>query len=189
MATKIWIGSTSTDPTTAGNWSPSGVPADGDDIVFNGLAQGDLAGSDQSDIEAASIKVYKSCTVNIGSASSPWQIGPAVLEIGLDNETGQNEAGPAVIAIDLTSDACAVTVHDARTQGENGFACVLLRGTSASNTLDVRGGSEPDSVASHPASQLSIRMAAIWSRWGRGRSAQPTLAVHSFPIQPGQSVH
>ena len=35
MATKTWVGGTSTDGAVAGNWNPSGVPGISDDIVFD----------------------------------------------------------------------------------------------------------------------------------------------------------
>ena len=35
MATKTWVGGTSTDGAVAGNWNPSGVPGTSDDIVFD----------------------------------------------------------------------------------------------------------------------------------------------------------
>lgn len=37
MATKTWVGTTSSW-NTAGNWSPSGVPANGDDVIMNNAA-------------------------------------------------------------------------------------------------------------------------------------------------------
>jgi len=39
MATKVWIGSLSGNAGTAGNWSPSGVPTAGDDLIFDDRAQ------------------------------------------------------------------------------------------------------------------------------------------------------
>lgn len=39
-ATKTWAGGTSTDWATASNWSPSGVPAAGDDVIIGNFAPG-----------------------------------------------------------------------------------------------------------------------------------------------------
>jgi len=39
VATKVWIGSLSGNAGTAGNWSPSGVPIAGDDLIFDDRAQ------------------------------------------------------------------------------------------------------------------------------------------------------
>jgi hypothetical protein len=141
MASKKWIGGSSSDPTTAGNWSPSGVPADSDDIIFDGDAESDLAGADQSSIEPATIRIYKSCSVSIGSGAAPWKIGPALLEAYLPDENGGNLAGPPSVVIDCTAEAVAAFVFDAQPQGADGFSCVRLRGTAVTNSLAVMGGS------------------------------------------------
>ncbi|MCK6471638.1 MAG: C25 family cysteine peptidase [Planctomycetes bacterium] len=42
-ATKTWTGGAGNNNfNTAGNWSPSGVPGSGDDVVFNGVSPGDV---------------------------------------------------------------------------------------------------------------------------------------------------
>jgi len=40
MATKTWASAVSSTWATAASWSPSGVPAAGDDVIFNGTANG-----------------------------------------------------------------------------------------------------------------------------------------------------
>ena len=40
MATKTWASATASTWATAASWSPSGVPAAGDDVVFNGTNNG-----------------------------------------------------------------------------------------------------------------------------------------------------
>ncbi len=40
MATKTWISNTASTWATAGSWSPAGVPAAGDDVVFTGTNNG-----------------------------------------------------------------------------------------------------------------------------------------------------
>lgn len=42
MAQKVWTGAVSGDAGTAGNWSPSGVPIAGDDLIFDDRAQRNL---------------------------------------------------------------------------------------------------------------------------------------------------
>jgi len=41
MPTKTWIATTAANWNSAANWSPSGIPATGDDVIFNGSANGD----------------------------------------------------------------------------------------------------------------------------------------------------
>lgn len=40
MATKTWVSATASTWATAASWSPSGVPAAGDAVIFNGSANG-----------------------------------------------------------------------------------------------------------------------------------------------------
>jgi hypothetical protein len=40
MPTKTWIATTAANWNSAANWSPSGIPATGDDVIFNGAANG-----------------------------------------------------------------------------------------------------------------------------------------------------
>ena len=40
MATKTWIATTASTWATAASWSPAGVPAAGDDVIFNGTNNG-----------------------------------------------------------------------------------------------------------------------------------------------------
>lgn len=145
MAYKVWIGDDSGnegDPATAANWLPSGVPVDGDHVIIDGRAQVALIGTDQSSIELASLRIYKSCTANIGSRATPWQIGATLCEIGLPSESGgDTNSGPETIAIDFTADPTVTIVHDARETGADGAPCVNLRGTDSGNIIDVRGGS------------------------------------------------
>ncbi|MFY7886170.1 MAG: hypothetical protein ACOVOV_15125, partial [Dolichospermum sp.] len=40
MATKTWISNVASTWATAASWSPSGVPAAGDDVIFTGTNNG-----------------------------------------------------------------------------------------------------------------------------------------------------
>jgi hypothetical protein len=40
MATKTWISNVASTWATAGSWSPAGIPAAGDDVIFNGTNNG-----------------------------------------------------------------------------------------------------------------------------------------------------
>lgn len=66
MATKYWVGGTSGDYSVAGNWSPSGVPAAGDDVIIQGTVA-ITAGLDQSAVELNSFTVLPGYSGAIGS--------------------------------------------------------------------------------------------------------------------------
>jgi len=96
MATKTWLGDDGGNEgnwRTAANWSASGVPANGDDLMFDGNANNDVLPSvnqpDASADEMASITVTSDFAYNIGEA------GTAVILA--------NSAGADVVRIDASS--------------------------------------------------------------------------------------
>src|SRR5687768_1554591 len=104
MAKNGWLGTTSTSPALGANWLTTAVPTDADEIDIDGRAQRELAGADQSSIEPAVLRIYRSARHNVGTNSlgtiTPWSIGPAVCHIGLPGEGGANSSGPGTIALD-----------------------------------------------------------------------------------------
>jgi hypothetical protein len=71
-----------------------------------------------------------------------WQIGPAVCDVGLPTGGGNTSSGPPSSRPGFRF-RC-LRLHGARRAQErnvNGFSCVMLAGTNASNTLLVKGGS------------------------------------------------
>lgn len=72
MATKIWVGTTGAW-STAGNWSPSGVPVVDDDVIFRDNSQSVTTGLDQSALVGAldSLTIESTYTGNIGASGNP----------------------------------------------------------------------------------------------------------------------
>lgn len=148
MATYVWTGATSTAFGTASNWlkddGTNEVPVDGSTIVFDGRAQNHCAGSDQSSIEPALVRITSQFTRLIGTFSSGvvtfLKLGPAALLIGEPDADGQFGPGSAGIAIDLTTDPNATRVISTANIGTSGFPPVLLRGAHSSNSLQVLSG-------------------------------------------------
>ena len=83
MATKTWIGNNGGnegDWATAANWSASGVPASGDDLMFDGNANNDVlltnqpaGGADDFD----SITITSDFEYNFGTAAGPVVFSPS----------------------------------------------------------------------------------------------------------------
>ena len=69
MATKRWIGSTSTAVTTAANWSGGTAPVNGDKVLFDGSAQNDCVGLFGSNI-ATNINIGPDFEYDIGTVST-----------------------------------------------------------------------------------------------------------------------
>lgn len=143
MASKTWLGTTDAAFGTSGNWSPSGAPTTGDDVVFDGRSIRAIDGSDQSAITLASLRIYKSCSTDIGSVATPLKIGATICQIGVDTDGATGASGPSLIALDFYSIQTTVSVFDGtRTTAATGATnAVMLRGTHASNVLTVYGGS------------------------------------------------
>src|SRR5688572_6624179 len=122
MGDTAYLGTTSTAPGTASNWT-NGIPTDGNTVDIDGRAQNDLAGADQSTIEPSILRVYRNCLKSIGTNAlgtvTPWDIGPLICHIGLPSEGG-NQTGPPFVALDFNDDPVECTVHYARTSGPSG---------------------------------------------------------------------
>jgi hypothetical protein len=136
MAYKLLIG---TDPSVSGNWSPSGVPTTGDDVVIDSNLTGTVTGVNQSSITLASLTIYGQ-QFNIGTAAVPWQIGATLCEINKPPSDGSGQAGPSQIALNFGSVQTRVIVYNSASAGLNKREPVLLAGTHASNEVLVRGG-------------------------------------------------
>ncbi len=143
MADKIWASSSSNDWATAGNWAPSGVPANGDDVYIDGSASNvDIAdGLNQSAVTLASLRVSATYTGRIGTASAYLQVGATALDIGTPAQGGTTPSGSTRIKINLGSVQSAVTIHSTSTSSaDTGLDPVRIIGTHASNTLTVLSG-------------------------------------------------
>lgn len=75
MATKYWDGSTDGDLNTAANWTPSGVPGAGDDIIFDGRTTRDVDGSLSTfaTVDLGSVTIESSYTGDIGAVATPME--------------------------------------------------------------------------------------------------------------------
>jgi hypothetical protein len=117
MADKIWIG---TDGvwTTAGNWSPSGVPASSDDVYIVSGSD-DITGSDQSAVTLGRLVVGQQFTGSIGTNGTKLQInatnfdysgtGPSTyIEGTFATLTVQNTSTEAT-ALNLSGDSDTIT--------------------------------------------------------------------------------
>lgn len=141
MAKKIWIGTTN-DWGTAGNWSGSGVPANGDDVYFDSSVSQDVgAGLNQSAVTLASLNIAATFIGKIGTASAYLQVGATLLNIGAPSLSGTPSEGSQRIKIDLGSVQSAVVVFASnKTTADTGLEPIRIKGTHASNTLNVLGG-------------------------------------------------
>lgn len=131
----------------ADNWSGGVVPADTDTVYIDNSSVSILYGLDQSAIEPAAMHVGLSFTGEIGLPeinaeggyyeyrSQYLSIGPAILKIGAGDGNGSGR-----IKINTTADACALTVF-ASGASADALPAVIWKGTEATNSLNLQGGS------------------------------------------------
>lgn len=145
MATRRWISTSSTDWATAGNWSGSAVPADGDDVVIDGiLGTADIdTNLGQSTIQLASLRIDQSYTGKIGTTSAYLVIGASTVTIGLATAATTTPAGSPRIKLDLRDalpTAAAVTVHNSCATATEASLPPIRLLTPAGSNLTVRKG-------------------------------------------------
>lgn len=147
MATKLWIGTDAGnqgDWDTAANWSPSGVPIAGDDVVLANSSQSVLTGLDQSSVALTSITIDQSYTGKIGTLQSDFlQVGASTAIIGQTRSTTGTLTGSTRLNLDFGSTtACDIQVYNtARTAQDLNRQPLRIIGASSSHTLQVFSGS------------------------------------------------
>ena len=136
MATKTWIG-TDGSWSTAGNWSPSGVPADAD-TVFITSGSDDIDGDNQSAIELARLVVGPKFTGKIGTSGTKMQIDADVLDFsgagdtyldGFYTTTTVQDTGTSATALNL-SGATIATLRIVGGKGNVNIASTITLSTT-----------------------------------------------------------
>lgn len=148
------------DWSTATNWSDGSAPANGDDVIIEGVSTNICWGLDQSGVTLASLTVRRTYTGKLGldrrvfatsadgeTSSDRPEYRPHYLEIGYDAaELGQHVGpgsppGSQRIKLDnAKSGASTTVVHDtASSPSEAGFPAVRLLAGHANADLVVRG--------------------------------------------------
>ena len=85
-AVKQWISTSSKDFNTAGNWEPSGVPTDGDDVYITSGST-NIAGFDASATELDSLTVGSKYTGTIGSSGTKLELDATVFNFSGNGDT------------------------------------------------------------------------------------------------------
>jgi len=128
MATKTWIGTTA-DVTTGANWSPSGQPTAGDDVIITGTQS--IDGATLSSAGNLASFVIRDYTGTIGSSTSDL-----VVDVAASGSVEISTSGTAYL--DFNASDTDVTVYGtaSASSGEYGL---LLQGTSLNNIYQHAG--------------------------------------------------
>lgn len=151
------------DWSTSKNWSTGAVPTTGDTVNLDYAADDIKYGLAQSGLTLAALNIFSTFTGTLGLSKTNTdatdypeyrqdylQIGATLCNIG----TGPG-AGSQRIKHDAGSVACAWTVTNSSNGIETDLEAVILKGTSASNTLTVTKGSVGVAVFGGEAANIS----------------------------------
>jgi hypothetical protein len=76
MATVKWVGGTDGDWSDGTNWDTGSAPVTGDDVIIPRGAEVNITeGLAQSAVDLKSLTIEEGCSISIGTATSPLQIG------------------------------------------------------------------------------------------------------------------
>lgn len=139
----------------AANWEGAVAPVDGDDVVFDTGSVDVLYDLDQAAVTPASITVSPGYTGNIGlpeinaddSSGTYFEYRPKYLKMGAAADaqtvtvTINRTNGSGRIKIDQATAQAIWNVNSTEQSAEDGIPTVLLKGTHASNALNVAKGS------------------------------------------------
>ena len=146
MAKKTWVGTDSGnegDYGTAANWSPSGVPIAGDDVIIANTSQSITGTLDQSAVALNSIIIDQSFTGEIGNSSSDFlQIASATAVIGQRRGNIGTFTGSKRLNLDFgSSTACQVEVYNTAStaQDPNRTPC-RIQAANASTDIKIYNG-------------------------------------------------
>lgn len=144
MAQKTWNGTGGVvgDWDDADNWTPSGVPANSDDVIFANSGQDVLDGLDQSAISLNSLTIDQSYTGRFGNKQTDFlEIGSSKVQIGQIRSTG-NQTGSRRLNIDLGAVVCDVKVYNTASRGQDQDRMpVRFRANNAGTDFSVFSGS------------------------------------------------
>ena len=132
----------------AANWSPSGVPATGDDVRFEIGNTDCLYGLDQSAVTLASLHIAMSWTGKLGLKkvndagyieyrTLSLTCGITDLKIGTADGSG---SGPTLVRINTGTAATTIVVKNSGSGAESGMPAVIWRGDHNDNVITVHAG-------------------------------------------------
>jgi trimeric autotransporter adhesin len=151
------------------NWSPSGVPVTGDDVVFDGLGADCLYGLSQAGVTLAKLIVSMGWenrklglpNVNPGGYLEyrEQQLTAGITSVVIGTGDGN---GPARVYLDTGSVATSIEVRNSGSSQDN-FPAVLWMGSNAANTVTVFEGD----FGTAPYSDTTCSLDSLFLRGGQ----------------------
>ena len=131
------------DLNTAANYSTGIKPAAGDTFTVDGRgASPILYGLAQTGVTLANLFIDLSCSQFVGQAAIPWQVNATNIVIGRAQQGSSGQSnGPTRINLDLGTVQTSISVLNGNSYGADvGQETIRLKGTNASNVIQVAGG-------------------------------------------------
>lgn len=177
MAIKTWLGTVTAslgDWSVAGNWSPSGVPVNGDDVFLDNSIQSVAAGFSQGAVLLASLTITNTFTGSIGDALTYLAIGASQVDIGKAIGSDRTAKGSQFIKLNLGTDAAQIRVHESKKTGTDpNLPPIQILAVNAATDLFVTGGVV--GVAVGPAEVSTLGDATISA--GPGKKTSPSMTI------------
>jgi hypothetical protein len=146
MATKYWLGTTSTSFNTAANWSDAAAPANSDTLIFNyrGNAGNSCTTNLSTILTGITLIVDKSYTNDIGVLSDTVAtylvLDGGTVHIG--QQTGQGSAsGSTLLMIDTGSTAATFNIYDSSSSSASIYYPPILLKCASTSIVNMFGGS------------------------------------------------
>ena len=171
MPVKIWVGTTDTDPTVAGNWDPSGVPADNDSIIVPATTVVAMAGADLTSsgtIQFEGFDIEEGYGQTIGSSSTYLQID---MKTGAGVFNDVNIAATAQVFLDIDNYG-TINVTRASTASTGQFGVNLI-------------GLHDDATATDGIGDISINLSSSTGTVSIGANADEDMEVIRILVTEG----
>lgn len=176
----------------ADNWSPAGVPANGDDVILQDCAVSITCGLAQSGVTLASLRQFSTFTGDIGRPSfnplgyfeyrdTELAIGATEMEFGIGDGSGSGR-------IRINNGAVATTGVCRNTGAplESGLPSLLWRGTNAANVWNITKGDVGIAwIKGQAATVATLRVGFETNETGDSRVYCGNLVTHTNIVQTG----
>ncbi len=153
--TSVTVHSSPNDWSIAANWSAGAVPVNSDNVTIPATAPNITQGLSQSAVTVASLTILGNVKLGRPVQNPAGYAEYRGTELAIGATTCTINGASSLIRLNFGSVQTAVTVHGSGNSSEQGRAAIMLRGTHASNTLDVRKG--------NVSSAMEVGQSATWA--------------------------
>ena len=184
MATRIWLGTSSSSYTATGNWADATVPIDDDDVVISAHAVNAITSNlDQSAVSLNSFVVEDGFNHNIGTTSAMLQI----LLLG-DGPTVFKYAGTGTLArIDLGATTLKPEIRNTGTPNAGAYG-LELKGTAMAGIDIYKGNVGIGTTADDTTTEVDAIRVMYTDASTRASDATVTIGQHVDEVG-GNAIH